>query len=621
MPTHCRIIVATTIILLLVAGCGETAPTAIPPTATTARPSATPIPPTATPAPASTSTPLPQPAEEYQKPGDYMIGIESFGAERTFILHVPPGYQPGVPAPLVFNLHGYDSTAYRQQNQSHMNVKADREGFIVVYPQALQTPPMWVGFMPGPAGYADVRFFQDMIAFLQQEMSIDPARIYATGVSNGAVMANHLGCVMSDTFAAIAPVAGNHIGYDACEIKHPISVVVLHGTADRTAPYNGGGSGVPPVHTWVEAWAQRNGCRPEPSVDDLGQVKEETWTHCDESAAVTLYTIEGGQHEWPGTGFGPGPYPEGLAPDIYATDVIWDFFQAHPKPISLATAAATKVAKESSPARYQSPGDYLDTLVVDGIERWFTIHIPPGYQPGVSMPLVVNLHAYSGTAFAQEEMSQMNAKADEEGFIVVNPQAYNDPPAWTGPLLGKEGQLDLDFFEAMLAYLQRQISIDPARIYATGMSNGGTMTNTLGCVMSDTFAAIAPVAGGHVAFHLCEVDRPVSVLVIHGTNDPTIPYSGRENEVPPVHLWVEAWAKRNGCAPTPHVSHPETDIAQETWENCDDDVVVTLISREGGGHVWPGSTMAIQREGAPSSMNATGVIWDFFETHPRMLAP
>jgi polyhydroxybutyrate depolymerase len=329
VPIRYKLIVATTIVLLLVAGCGEPVPTAMPPTAATSvRPSATPIPPTGV----STSLPIPQPGGKYQKPGDYTIEIESFGAERTFILHVPPGYQHGIPAPLVFNLHGYNSTAYQQRNQSHMNVKADREGFIVVYPQALQTPPIWVGFMPGPAGYADVRFFQDMIVYLQQEMSIDPARIYATGISNGAVMVNHLGCVMSDTFAAIALVAGNHIGYDICEVEHPISVMALHGTADRVAPYDGGGSGVPPVHIWVEAWAQRNGCHPEPNTNDLNpQVKEETWIRCTEDVVVTLYTIEGGEHEWPGTAFGPGPYPEDLAPAIYATDVIWDFFQAHPK--------------------------------------------------------------------------------------------------------------------------------------------------------------------------------------------------------------------------------------------------------------------------------------------------
>jgi polyhydroxybutyrate depolymerase len=618
-----RITVATLILALLVS-CGSVTPTTTPPTAT-AVPTVTPtlplptaMPPTATPTDAVT----PPITENYQKPGDYYVGIESFGAQRTFILHVPLGYRPGVLTPVVFNLHGYDSTASKQKNLTRMDVTADREGFIVVYPQALQVPPMWTGFMPGPAGYADIRFFEDMLAFLEHEMSIDPARIYATGISNGAVMANHLACELPDVFAAIAPVAGNHIGYDTCKVELPVSVAVFHGTKDRTAPYNGGGSGVPPVHTWVEAWAERDGCDPDPDVSHPNSnIMEETWTNCDENAQVTLYTIEGGRHEWPGSAFGPGPYPDGMAPDIYATDAIWEFFKSHPKSISSSNAALAGVPEPSPVAKYQTPGNYIDNIMVNGIKRWFTVHIPPGYQPGMQLPLVISLHSYRGTAFAQEEMTQMNAKADEEAFIAVHPQAYNDPPAWTGPLLDQGGEQDLIFFRLLMTYLQQSLSVDPARIYATGFSNGATMANTLGCFMSDTFAAIAPVAGGHSAYGLCPIEQPVSVLVIHGTADPTIPYYGREGEVPAVHSWVEAWAERNACGATPSTSYPQETAIQETWENCDQGTEVTLITREGGSHVWPGSALAEQSEGTPSNMDATDVIWAFFEAHPRLLEP
>jgi polyhydroxybutyrate depolymerase len=348
---------------------------------------------------------------------------------------------------------------------------------------------------------------------------------------------------------------------------------------------------------------------------------EETWTNCDEGSEVTLYTLEGGQHEWPGSAFGPPPHPEGMAPDIYATAAIWEFFKTHPKNTPSSKAAPAGAQEANPTTKYQSSGDYLEKIVVDGIERWFTVHIPPGYQPGIQLPLIVNLHGYSGTAFAQEKMTQMNAKADKESFISVHPQAYNDPPAWTGPLLDEVGQPDLDFFRVLLAYLQHEISIDPDRIHATGISNGGTMANTLGCEMSDTFAAIAPVAGGHVAFHLCEIENPISVLVIHGTDDPTIPYYGQDNEVPPVHLWTEAWARRNGCDPTTQTSTPYAAVTQETWGNCDQNVKVTLITREGGDHVWPGSALAEQREGVPSNMDATDVIWAFFEAHPRLTKP
>jgi polyhydroxybutyrate depolymerase len=600
--------------------------TAIPGTSTS-NPSITPseaptktatVEPTATQAPAtSTLEPATENIEKYQEPGDYTVEISVYGIERSFLLHVPPGYQPGEPTPLVFNLHGYSGNASAQANDTHMNYAADQEGFIAVYPQALHHPPTWLGPVPGPAGEADVLFFKELVRYLKREMSIDPDRIYTSGTSNGATMTNHLGCVMSDVFAAIAPVAGGHIAYDACQIIRPVSVVAFHGTDDDVIPYEGDDSGVPSVHDWMEAWAERNGCDPSPTESQThSEVTKETWQNCDQGVEVTLYTIDGGRHEWPGTGYGPGPYPEGLEPPIYATDVMWDFFDAHPKPPRIATANSGETT-EKIIKPYDAPGDYLDMLSVSGYERWFTIHIPPGYQPDTPMPLVINVHPYASTMFEVEEFSKMNAKANEEGFVVVNPQAIGDPPSWWGPLPGIPGQADKDFFVELLNYLQKAINIDPNRIYATGLSNGGTMTNALGCFMSDTFAAIAPVAGGHTDFTNCEIDQPLSVLVIHGTEDPTIPYEGRDNEVPPVHLWVEHWAMRNGCDLSSEITHPESDVDQETWNGCDQDVIVTLYSRIGGGHVWPGSDWAAVMEGSQASINATDLVWEFFKSHPR----
>lgn len=288
-------------------------------------------------------------------------------------------------------------------------------------------------------------------------------------------------------------------------------------------------------------------------------------------------------------------------------------------PTNTATPTATPIPIPTG--KYQAPGDYINSMVVDGYERWFTVHIPPGYRPGEPLPLLVNLHGYTGTMFQQEEMSRMNAKADKEGFVAVHPQAMGDPPSWWGPLPGLPGQADKDFFVELLAHLQLEISVDPARVYATGLSNGATMANALGCVMSDTFAAIAPVAGGHTDFTNCAIERPISVLVIHGTMDTVIPYHGQGNEVPPVHLWLEAWAERNGCDPTPSVEQQYDALKVETWENCDQDVVVMLYSRIGGAHVWPGAAYAEQREGVPANIDATDVIWEFFEAHPRPPAP
>lgn len=292
-----------------------------------------------------------------------------------------------------------------------------------------------------------------------------------------------------------------------------------------------------------------------------------------------------------------------------------------PTPTPTPTLIPTETPTPFPVEKYLDPGDFVTAIEVNNIRRWFTVHLPPDYQPGVPLPLVINLHALTQTAFQQDILSGMNAKADEESFIVVNPQAVGSPPAWLGPIPGSAGQADMDFFETLLEFLQKEIRIDPNRVYATGMSNGATMANRLGCDMSHTFAAIAPVAGGHVAFNRCEIDRPVSVIVFHGTDDPTIPYDGVENDIPPVHLWVGAWAERDGCDPTSSVSHPHTMVTKETWLNCDEDVEVTLYTLEGGGHTWPGAPLNATLSSSFSYINATDVIWDFFEAHSRSLEP
>jgi poly(3-hydroxybutyrate) depolymerase len=282
------------------------------------------------------------------------------------------------------------------------------------------------------------------------------------------------------------------------------------------------------------------------------------------------------------------------------------------------TAPAPSLTPPASDGKYQKPGNYIDAFSVHGVDRWFTVHLPPDYVPGVPMPLVLNLHGYSSDPFAQEVLSGMNAKADEEGFIVVNPQALNNPPSWRGPLPGEEGQRDRDFFHQLIPFLQQQISIDTDRIYATGMSNGGTMSYRLACDMSGTLAAIAPVSGGWVGHHLCEPEDPISVLVIHGTDDQVIPYHGNEADSPSVHVWLETWAQHNDCDPTPSVSQPFESVTLESWTGCTGETSVRLYTLEGGGHTWPGAPLGSSSGASFPYMDATNVIWDFFASHPKV---
>ena len=297
-----------------------------------------------------------------------------------------------------------------------------------------------------------------------------------------------------------------------------------------------------------------------------------------------------------------------------------------PTPTATSKPTQTEVPPTATPettdtGRYQETGDYFHEIEVGGVKRWFLVHLPPGFQPGEPIPLVINIHGRTATAFDQEELSQMNAKADKEGFVVVNPQALDDPPTWWGAIPAEIGDPDLAFFKLMIEELQREISIDPKRIYATGMSNGGSMSTRLGCDLSDVIAAVAPVSGGHVLRERCKPTRPVPMVVFHGLEDTIIPYEGRQGPVegdrlPAVYEWVEDWATRNECEGDGIESVLVDNVTVREWTNCPGDGEVLFYSIADAGHTWPGSGFGEYMGGTSDEVNATDLIWAFFIAHP-----
>jgi polyhydroxybutyrate depolymerase len=134
------------------------------------------------------------------------------------------------------------------------------------------------------------------------------------------------------------------------------------------------------------------------------------------------------------------------------------------------SGATSAPASPGSVGKY-TPGDYVEDILVQGQTRQYRLHIPPGYQPGRPMPLVLNFHGLNSNAAQQEQVSQMSARADQAGFVVAYPEGLGNPQVWhVGPRA--EGASDLQFVRDMIRYVQGQLSIDPARIYATGISNG-----------------------------------------------------------------------------------------------------------------------------------------------------
>ena len=264
--------------------------------------------------------------------------IVSSGLRREYLLHVPRSYDPARPTPLVITLHGGAMWPAIQMELDRWDQVADQHGFIVVYPSGLggRGPRAWHAG-GGPGQTRDVRFIAELIDTLRASYNIDPARIYANGLSNGGGMAFVLSCTLSDRIAAVGVVAtAIFLPWSECGDRRAVPMIAFHGTADPAAPYHGGTSWVvaqrfPDIPKWTATWARRNRCAPEPGDSAVAtDVTRRTYTSCADDAAVVLYTISGGGHIWPGG----TPLPEWFvgpnSRSIDASRQMWAFFSAHP---------------------------------------------------------------------------------------------------------------------------------------------------------------------------------------------------------------------------------------------------------------------------------------------------
>ncbi|WP_376796002.1 alpha/beta hydrolase family esterase [Thermogemmatispora sp.] len=272
--------------------------------------------------------------------GTTLVGtLVSGGVTRSYRLHLPPDYQPDQPLPLVLNFHGHGSNGKQQETYTGFSSLADRERFLVAYPDGLLAPDGktgWNAYGPHPTPVDDVHFTSDLLQTLEEHWCIDLRRIFATGLSNGGGLTALLACRLSSQIAAFAPVSGAFYPLPAgCHPQRSVPILEIHGTGDFIVPYEGKpGLGLPPIRQWLEDWAKRDACQQGPVVFLVqGEITGEEWTRCTTPGIVVHYRLTGGGHTWPGSPI-PLPYYGKTIHTFNATLAIWQFFAAHPLPAS-----------------------------------------------------------------------------------------------------------------------------------------------------------------------------------------------------------------------------------------------------------------------------------------------
>lgn len=298
--------------------------------------------------------------------------------------------------------------------------------------------------------------------------------------------------------------------------------------------------------------------------------------------------------------------------------------------LSISVLAVCLVGCVGRPVSAASARDEPGTLQFGGLNRTYRVHVPPGSAAG----LVLNLHGGGGTGVGQERLSDFDAVADVNNLLVVYPDGYEK--SWADGRGSSPADRhhvdDVGFLVALTSKLLKEFGVASGHVFVTGMSNGGFMTNKLACERADVFAAIAPVAGTLGRGVPCNPSQPVSVLEIHGTADPLVPFKGGDvrgrggvSHSISANGMVDKWRSADGCQGDPSVA-VLPDVGDGTVVHrfdstaCAASTEVVFYEIDNGGHTWPGGKQYLPQAvvGRTSrGLDASKVIAEFFLAHAR----
>ena len=545
--------------------------------------------------------------------------LEHDGHTRTYTLHTPANLEGNEKRPLVIVLHAASSSGKAMQAITDFDAEADANGFFVAYPDSQEV--IWDDYRSlslkdiGPVD--DVGFLQALITELAKDHPIDIRKVHLVGMANGGSFALRAACEASDTFASFTIVSAQMWDYQAehCpEVGVVKPMLFVHGMAD--AIYDIEGKYFPdtpqlitPLNETINFWRDRYGCAMPQDVTSETSLFE--YGDC-RGGGLYVYSVPKAGGAWYR---GENDLVNPGGPDY--TRLISAFILSD---------------------------DWREeaiTPTISGYQRTFTLYVPPNYTGDTAVPLVMLLHGRSGTGAGMAQISQMNTIAQRDNFIVVYPDGlqnqWNYGRDW--PFYPQTNDInDENFFSVLLQSLVQDFNLDATKRYVSGFSNGGFMTQRLACTMYDTFAAYASVGatGPYGLTQGCaDINDPIPMMFIHGTDDPTVPWLGTPIKLQdgrtiyttaPMDNTLAFWVNHNGCtADVDDETLPKVDTIDPTetlvltFQGCPPDAPLILYAVKEGGHRWHGTDTNLDDAGLGQSskdFKASEVIWAFFQQFP-----
>ena len=262
-----------------------------------------------------------------------------------------------------------------------------------------------------------------------------------------------------------------------------------------------------------------------------------------------------------------------------------------------------------------------EEIIVDGMERAFVSYVPAGQTN--KMPIVISLHGGFASPKGMLRLADFRPLADQDKFILVCPASKK---LWHDGADNK-GIDDVKFIDQLITYILKTYNGDASRVYITGVSNGGFMTSRLASQLHNRIAAVAVVAATLNIGEGYDLEKPIPVIYMHGTNDHIIPFNGGRKFGRDMYSHdqiIKKWVTLNDCSPTPVITQiPDnaddgTTVVKEEYSNPTNGLKVIGYTINNGGHTWPGGRQYLPAfiiGKTTHNLNACQVIWDFFKSY------